>query len=342
VSPVSRKRKKKGKKKSDGLSAPALAPVMPWTSFDERPPFWFAPAIMRVLAGADGLPSAERTRELEQATAELLGAQLRGALESSPDDLQLDWWLRDLAAAAANREAFGGLLRGLNLLGSSADITATGEVWEMRDRSRTRIAVIMGLSYGGDPAVYLFDIDACGWADLAGGGVFDDVEQAAAAWREAVGEAAADSRPTPVESRDRLLPLAHCNLGDETLIRSGSRNRMDNWYRAQARYADLLDVLEQRGIRLLPVPDLYRNLEPGPMVEAFLAWHTGPADREVVAALAEQWQEGILPDTWYRTSPHRVDHFNAVLDEEWIADDPFTLETKALLPDWVRWLEERS
>ena len=49
-----------------------------------------------------------------------------------------------------------------------ARITATGEVWEMRDAYGTRIALIAGFSYpdGVDRSVFLFDIDACGFVEI--------------------------------------------------------------------------------------------------------------------------------------------------------------------------------
>lgn len=79
------------------------------------------------------------------------------------------------------------------------DIKATGDVRVMRDAYGTRFGVIAGFSYPGgvDPSVYLFDIDASGLIGLAGAGVFDDVAQAAAAWREEVGVSAEGLTPVP-------------------------------------------------------------------------------------------------------------------------------------------------
>ena len=71
-------------------------------------------------------------------------------------------------------------------------IAAAGDVLEMHDAYGTRFAVIARFRYPGavDEHMFLFDIDACGEIVLAGAGVFDDVEQAANAWREPLGEAA--------------------------------------------------------------------------------------------------------------------------------------------------------
>ncbi len=72
------------------------------------------------------------------------------------------------------------------------DIKATGHVLAMRDAYGTRFGVIADFSYpgGADPSAYLLDFDASGFTVLAGAGVFDDVERAAAAWRDQVGVSA--------------------------------------------------------------------------------------------------------------------------------------------------------
>jgi hypothetical protein len=60
-----------------------------------------------------------------------------------------------------------------------------------------RIAVIAGFSCpeGADRSMFLFDIDACGVIEIVHAGVFDDVRQAATAWRALVGDTA-DSATT--------------------------------------------------------------------------------------------------------------------------------------------------
>src|SRR5262249_33984353 len=85
------------------------------------------------------------------------------------------------------------------------------------DAHGTRFAVIAGFSYPGevDPSVFLFDIDACGEVHLAGAGVFDDVEQAAAAWREPLGEAAAEAAPALVATAEQLTCLAYVDIAED-------------------------------------------------------------------------------------------------------------------------------
>jgi hypothetical protein len=110
-------------------------------------------------------------------------------------------------------------------------ITATGEVWEMRDAYGARIALIAGFSYptGVDRSVFLFDVDACGFVEIVHAGVFDDVQQAATAWRALVGDTAQDARPERLETAERLLCLVHCDSGEEVLRGSESRTVLDNW-----------------------------------------------------------------------------------------------------------------
>lgn len=193
--------------------------------------------------------TARGPRELEQATAELIGAELRRAVHDEDHGLRFDWLVEELAEDAATwilDEAAGDddswqaqwrLLYGLTSVGSPGlgslvenlltqlrkelpakakaqqpewlpllpKIAATGEVWEMHDAYGTHFAVIAGFRYPGgtDPSVFLFDIDACENVRLASAGVFDDVQQAAVAWRERTGGAAAGAVPSRAWSRRR-------------------------------------------------------------------------------------------------------------------------------------------
>jgi hypothetical protein len=228
-----------------------------------------------------------------------------------------------------------------------ARITATGEVWEMRDAYGTRIALIAGFSYpdGVDRSVFLFDIDACGVVEIVHAGVFDDVAQASTAWRDLVGDTAGNARPERVETAQRLLCLVHCNLGEDILRGTESRAVLDNWFRARRRIHDLAEALRKRGMSLPTGRSLYHGLDPDPMVTAFTGWyargHGTEPDPEAVGALAEEWMEGALPDTWHAVSPHRVE-FQLSLINDWIPDDPVTVAAKALLPEWVRWHGEQA
>jgi hypothetical protein len=336
--------------------------------------------------------AARGPRELDQATAELLGAELHRVVREEREGLWFSWWFEDLAEAAAARirEQVGSrdgaweppwrLLHGLTSIGSPAlqsiaraaldrankevrgdaavrqqpawlrqlaRITATGEVWEMRDAYGVRIALIAGFSYpdGVDRSVFLSDIDACGFVEIVHAGVFDDVQQAAAAWRALVGDTAQSVKPERVETAGRLLCLVHCDSGEEILRGSESQTVLDNWFRARRRICDLADALRRRGMSLPAARSLYHDLDTDPMAAVFTGWHVhrhgSEPDPEVVGALAQQWMEGTLPDTWHAVSPHRVE-FQLALINDWIPDDPITVAVKALLPEWVRWHGEQA
>jgi hypothetical protein len=336
--------------------------------------------------------AARGPRELEQATAELLGAELHRVLREEREGMWFSWWFEELteAATARIREEVGSrdngweppwrLLHGLASIGSPAlqstarraldrakkelrgdaamrrrpdwlrhlgRITATGEVWEMRDAYGARIALIAGFSYptGVDRSVFLFDVDACGFVEIVHAGVFDDVQQAATAWRALVGDTAQDARPERLETAERLLCLVHCDSGEEVLRGSESRTVLDNWFRARRRIHDLADALRRQGLSLPTARSLYHGLDTEPIAEAFTGWHVrrhgSEPDPEVVGALAQGWMEGTLPDTWHAVSPHRVE-FQLALINDWIPDNPITIAAKALLPEWVRWHGEQA
>lgn len=359
-----------------------MGDVAPAPSRSPARPEWFDPAIKTVLDGAEVLASARGPRELEQLTAELLGAELYRAVCEDSDGLRFDWWLEVLVAAAASRareepgEAAYLLLHGLASIATPGlasvavarrdqlrrsmgghglpawlagmpKIAATGEVHRMRDAYGTRFAVIAGFSYPGgtDPSVFLFDIDASGFVKLVDASVHDDLDQAAGVWRANVGEAAGQASPRPVTDPEQLLCLVHCDVGDEMVLGDESRVVLDNWFRAQRRICDLNDALRRKGLPLPIGESLYHDLDTSPMVEQFSDWHaanhgTRP-DREAVDALAAEWTEGALPETWCSVSPRRIE-FQLELINDWIPDDPITMEVKALLPLWVRWLTERA
>src|SRR5215212_7621857 len=187
---------------------------------------------------------------------------------SHADGWQAPWWLLHgltsvgppaLAAAAQTalgrarkelaKDAYQSQPKWLRLL---PRISATGEVWQMRDVYGARFAVIAGFTYpdGTDRSVFLFDIDACGLVDLVGAGVFDDVDQAAVVWRATVGDAADHAHPTPVVTGDQLSCLVHCQTGEDMVKGMEPRAVMDNWFRARRRTHDLVRALRRRGMTL--------------------------------------------------------------------------------------------
>ncbi len=274
-------------------------------------PWWLLHGLTSI--GSPALSAAVQTA-LGQARKELR----REALQSQPE------WLRLLPR-----------------------IRATGEVWQVRDAYGARFAVIAGFSYpdGTDRSVFLFDIDACGLVELVHAGVFDDVEQAAAAWRARVGDAADHANPSPVETAEQLSCLVYCETGEEVIKGTEPRSVTDNWFRAPRRVHDLAQALRKRGMALPEARSLFRDIDTEPMTKAFTAWyrttHGTEPDPEAVDALAGEWLEGALPGTQHTASPHRA-RYLLTLISDWIPEHPVTVAAKALLPDWVRWNGEQA
>ncbi len=372
-----------------GAGASAWAALEPLVGPRERPG-WFDSSITGVLERADVLLAARGPRELEEATAELLGTEVYRAIHEEQQGLWLNWWFEELVELAVARirgeagrdgawQAKWWLLHGLTSIGPPAlataaqtalgrarkdlakdayqsqpawlrllpRISATGEVWQMRDVYGARFAVIAGFSYpdGTDPSVFLFDIDACGLVDLVGAGVFDDVDQAAATWRATVGDAADHTNPTPVVTGNQLSCLVHCQTGEDMVKGTEPRAVMDNWFRARRRSHDLVQALRKRGVTPPEARNLFRDVDTEAMVEAFTVWsrtaHGTEPNPEAVDALAAEWLEGALPGTQHAASPHRARYLLTLIDD-WIPEDPVTVGAKALLPEWVRWNGEQA
>lgn len=408
MSPVSRGRKgkkpKHGKGNPSGRAgagrhvsgdAPAGGRASAWTALEsmagprERPE-WFDSSIEGVLNRASVVLAARGPRELEEATAGLLGAELHRAIHEERRGLRFGRWFEHLVEAAVTRirveagrdgawQASWWLLHGLTSVGTPAlaaaaqtalgrarkqvardlvrsqpewlrllpRISPTGEVWQMLDVYGARFAVIAGFAYpdDADRSVFLFDIDACGLISLVGAGVFDDVDQAAAAWRATVGEAADHAVPAPVVAGEQLSCLVYCQTGEDMVMGTEPRAVTDNWFRARRRSHDLTHALRKRGMTLPEARNLYRDVDTEPMAGAFTAWYraahgTGP-DPDAVDALAGEWLEGALPGTQHAASPHRARYLLTLIDD-WIPEAPVTVGAKTLLPDWVRWNGEQA
>lgn len=409
MSPVSRGRKpkkaKKGKKPparatNSGWAKPAgrefggldfLMPPSPLEGFLEGldpNPRWWKQSHDRVIAASGGLLAAQGPRDLEQATAELIGAELYRDVHEEKEGLAVDLWATrligratDLVAEAADSD--GGwrgpwwLLHGLAAIGSYGlggfaweqaseaagswprnirddeppwlkllpYIKATGDVRVMRDAYGTRFGVIAHFSYPGgvDPSIYLLDLDASGTIVLAGTGVFDDAEHAAAVWREQVGVSADGQVPAPA-TPESLACLVNYEGGEVFIVGDESRNQMDNWFRGPRRIQDILTALHERGAALPEFSLRYHDIDVVPMTDPFTRWYSErygrEPGREAVENLAEEWLEGMLPGTEHAVSPRRSQYFLELISD-WL-DTPVADEALALLPDWVRWNGEQA
>ncbi|MEU3626133.1 hypothetical protein BS329_26725 [Amycolatopsis coloradensis] len=364
MSPVSRGRKPKKTKKN---KKQATKPKVPLTSEPVSFPDWFEEGVGNILGGVDGLLACETARDLEQATCELLGAELKRAIDDDNYGLDFDLFFAALVAEVSAlaksepTEALWRLLHGLLAIAapgvaptlrstiarveseserlsawprSLADLKATGEVWEMRDVYGTRLAVIAAYTY---PGVYLFDVDMSGIPALTGGHVYDDVEQATEAWRKKLGDEAGDAEPKAVTDTERLAGLVSCEFD---VIGFESRDALDNWHRAQRRFEDLETALKKRNLPLPPYQSLFDDPDPAEMSRPFIEWHSerhgGEPDPEAVEDLAGEWMEGLVPDTRFDVSPGRIGYYLDVLGDR---RDPVAM---ALLRKWACWLAERA
>lgn len=309
--------------------------------YDERQGLWFEWWFEELATAA-----ADRVRNADDLAGDWLLLHGMAAIGAPALRSFARHQVNGLLTTARRRPAFA---RQPRWLASTHLVRATGEVWRMQDVYGTRLAVLAGMSYsrGADPSVFLFDIDACGFVTLANAGAYDDVPQAAAAWRTLVGGAANGAEPIEVRTGDQLSCLGHCDPSSDTISGDEPRELCDNWFRASRCIHDLALAL-RKSSRLWPPPEslsLY-DLDTEPMATEFTNWytdrhHTAP-DQETVTALAEEWLEGTLPETWYSISPHRVAFHNALIDDNWAPDQPATRALKSMFTEWSEWLAEKS
>jgi hypothetical protein len=398
MSPVSHGRKaKKGKKPAarvttSGWAKPARrefgdlslsVPESPLKEFDYSPPWW-TPSFDRVIAASAGLLAAQGPQALEQATAELVGAELYRVVHEEKTGFRLDVWGMDLVDHAVKRmidaagqgdDAWRGpwwLLHGLAAIGSYGlggfaweqaskaagslprdvlaaepawlkllpDIEATGDVRVMQDAYGTRFGVIASFSYPGgvDPSVYLLDIDGCGDTVLAGAGIFDDLESAAAAWRDQVGDSAEGLTPVPA-TPESLACVVYYEHEEKFIIGDESRTQLDNWFRGPRRVSDVYHALQKHGVVLPEYSPEFHDIDVTPLADPFAQWYAErygrEPDGEAVAVLAEEWLEGMLPGTEHAVSPHRTEYYRELIGG-WL-DEQLADAALALLPEWIRW-----
>jgi hypothetical protein len=361
MSPVSRGRKPK-KNKTRKKSLPPKVTNVPVDLVGDRPA-WFDDSVRTVVDQADVLLAASGPRELEQATAELLGAHLHRAITEHQQGLRFTSWFAEVRAAATDRVNQPGvlhLLYGLTSIGPRRqpiphvdqvpdewlrlvpDVKATGRVVKLRDVYGSRLAFIAEYAYPGgvDPHVFLFDVEASDFVALVQPGVYDDVAAAAAAWRAAVGDTAKDAEPVEVRSPEELLALVEVTQAD--VMGDESQAAMDNWFRAPRRIEDLASARPNRG--LPRSRSLFDDIPVEPMSDAFAAWygdrHGVRPDPATVEDVATVWLEGTLPETYHSVSPRRLKTVHALVGD-W-GDDPSAEAVLALLPEWVRWHGEQA
>ncbi|GAB4085710.1 hypothetical protein GCM10028784_23400 [Myceligenerans cantabricum] len=340
----------------------------------ERTAGWFADAQESIRSGSAALVGLDGPRAVMVATAELLGGVYHHVLHevgrdmffeefsaeliertaadlqdgvgdperlarllyglcamALPDDAE-EIWARYLAAVGASRS-----FPAAPWLLSKPELRATGRLWRAMDEiGGARRVVFAELEWARDTFVYAWDIDVCDHPLPLNAGVFDDVEQAHAAWQAWVGPVARDARPERVDDvpwghlyRESFMGLR----GDET------RSLMDNWHLTQ-RAAQLV------GSRLGTSPEDERADWRDALVD-FVAWCEAERgrpltadERDVTEAFVEYWCDLIPRDTWGVISPHRI-VWNRGAITDWF-DDEWYPKVLTVLPDWIRYQGHRT
>jgi hypothetical protein len=383
MSPKSRGRKSKKKSsrprpvnprasKSDrGSFAPNLGGLPDPTILDyffaaaESEDIAYRQVLGQLLDESGDLLAVTGPRQLEQATAEMLGAALSTREVSH---LRPDMVFRELVEVARDRvrsdiagsnDTWRGpwwLLHGLASLGSFGDggyaaqqiaavkvpagepnwlgllpgVSLTGDVYELRDTWGLEIGIIGEFAYpGGDPHVYLLGLDASWDISITAAGVYDDVAAAETAWRSSLsaGETASEIQPITRNGLAILYGAEHC----EEL--TGLDNLLTEHYRAERRIGDIVTKLGSR--RAKP--------SPGTDAGEFMAWYRArrgsDPDEDLAVSLSEEWDLGLTPGTSDLMSPRRANGFYEYVLNMFVVEPA---ELDDMVPEWIRWRGEKT
>jgi hypothetical protein len=337
----------------------------------------FGPSHRRVLAASAALLRSDGPRALEQATAELIGAELR-----SPElqGLRLDLWAHDLIEAARNRvlsdvawndDTWQGpwrLLHGLASIGSYGlgGYAAQQTVEAAKSLPRAALAqqpdwlaLMPDIEATGDVHV-LRDVYGLRFGVIAGfaypGGVdpsvyllgFDASEYlslaVAAVFDDTESAVAAwrdqvgDSAPGAEPVTAEVLAwLSHAEHSEGLIDERDQAVSVDDYFRGPRRIQDITGKLGGRHAEL-------PQADPVAVQEAFTAWysprHGDVPDQDAIEALAEEWLDVMLPGTEHAVSPRRVAAFRDQITNWWDNEDAD--EVLSLLPEWIRWNGEQA
>ena len=324
-----------------------------------------------VLLRADG------PRALEQATAELIGAELRNP---EVHGLRFDLWAHDLIESARNRvlsdvawnngtwQGPWWLLHGLASIGSYGLGGYAAQQAAEAAKSLPRaalaqqpdwLALMPDIEATGDVHV-LRDVYGTRFGVIAGfaypGGVdpsvyllgFDASEYlslaAAGVFDDAESAVAAwreqvsDSTPGVEPVTPQVLAwLSHAEHSEGLIDEREQGAVLDDYFRGPRRIQDITRKLGGRHAEL-PQGD------PVAVQEAFTAWystrHGDVPDQDAVEALAEEWLGVMLPGTEHAVSPRRSAAFRDQITSWW--DDEDAAGALSLLPEWIRWNGEQA
>ncbi len=337
----------------------------------------FGPSHRRVLTASAALLRAGGPRALEQATAELIGAELRNP---EVQGLRFDLWAHDLIESARNRVLSDAawnngtwqgpwwLLHGLASIGSYGLGGHAAQQAAEAAKSLPRaalaqqpdwLALMPDIEATGDVHV-LRDVYGTRFGVIAGfaypGGVdpsvyllgFDASEYlslaAAGVFDDADSAVAAwrdqvgDSAPGVEPVTPQVLAwLSHAEHSEGLIDEREQGAVLDDYFRGPRRIQDMTRKLGGRRAEL-PQGD------PVAVQEAFTAWystrHGDVPDQDAVEALAEEWLGVMLPGTEHAVSPRRSAAFRDQITSWW--DDEDAAGALSLLPEWIRWNGEQA
>jgi hypothetical protein len=342
------------------------------------PPDQFGPSHRRVLTESAALLRAGGPRALEQATAELIGAELRNP---EVQGLRFDLWALDLIESARNRvlsdaawnnDTWQGpwwLLHGLASIGSYGLGGHAAQQAAEAAKSLPRaalaqqpdwLALMPDIEATGDMHV-LRDVYGTRFGVIAGfaypGGIDPSVYMLGFDASVYLGLAAAgvfdDAEPAVTAWRDQvddsapgvepvtvevLAWLSHAEHSEGLIDERSQGAVLDDYFRGPRRIQDMLRKLGGRRAEL-PQGD------PEAVQEAFTAWystrhHGDVPDQDAVEAVAEEWLGVMLPGTEHAVSPRRSAAFRDQITSWW--DDEDAAGALSLLPEWIRWNGEQA
>jgi hypothetical protein len=340
-------------------------------------PDQFGSSHRRALTASAALPGADGPRALEQATAELIGTELRNP---EVQGLRFDLWAGGLIESARNRvlsdvawsnDTWQGpwwLLHGLASIGSYG----LGRYAAQQAAEAAKALPPAALAQQPDWLALMPDIEATGdvhvlrdvygtqFGVIAGfaypGGIdpsvyllgFDASEYlglaSAGVFDDAESAAAAwreqacDAAPGVEPVTPQVLAWLSYAEHSEGLI--GEREQgasLDDYFRGPRR---IQDITRKLGGRYAELP----HGTPVAAQQAFTAWystrHGYVPDQDAVEALAEEWLGVMLPGTEHAVSPRRSAAFCDQITTWW--DDEDAAGALLLLPEWIRWNGEQA
>lgn len=338
-------------------------------------PDQFGSSHRRTLTASAALLGADGPRALEQATAELIGTELRNP---EVQGLRFDLWANDLIESARNRvlsdvawnnDTWQGpwwLLHGLASISPyglgkySAQLAAEAAKTLPRATLAQQpdwLALMPDIEATGDVHV-LRDVYGTQFGVIAGFAYPDGIDPSvyllgfdASAYlglavagvfddaKSAVAawrEQAGDTAPgVEPVTREVLAWLSHAEHS-EGLIEEEQGALLDDYFRGPRR---IQDITRKLGGRYADLP----HGDPVPAQEAFTAWystrHGRIPDQDAVEALAEEWLGVMLPGTEHAVSPQRSAAFYDQITNWW--DYENATGALLLLPEWIRWNGEQ-